>query len=690
MSSEFRLGTDTGGTFTDLIVNGDRIYKSSTTPDDPVRGILNVLSVAAEDLGLSRRQLLERTVQFVHGTTRATNAVINGETARTAFFVTAGHPDILLWREGGRMKTFDFRQAYPEPYIPRALTFEIPERVGSQGEVVKPLDEEAVIATIKRAAEAKVEAVAVCLLWSIVNPVHEIRLGELIAKRLPGVPFTLSHELNPSIREYRRASSAAIDASLKPLMGSYLNSVSERLRAEGLPRDALVVTSAGGVLPAADVGASPIHSLASGPAAAPVAGRRFAAAVGATDAAIVTDAGGTSFDVSLVRKGQIPWTRETKIGRSYLGPMTGFPSVDVKSIGAGGGSIAWVDAGGLLHVGPESAGAVPGPACYGKGGIRPTATDACLVLGYLDPNFFLGGAMPLYLEKAIRAVDKHVATPLGIGVREAADAIITVSIEHMVNAIEDIAINQGVDPRMSSIVVGGGSGGFYGGGILKRLKASQAIVPQGGAALSAVGALISDLTNQFAETLPASTARFPMDEVNALLDRLEARAKAFLDAIGEGTASREIAFTVEARYPQQMWDLEVPLPRPRFRSAEDVAQLKDAFHAVHRDVLSIADPNSEVETMTWRARARARFPDLDIDRPWPQAASASEGVTTRSMYFAEIGDVAGKVYRDATLAPGASVAGPAIIESQATSIVVNPGVFATRDASGSILLTLAS
>ena len=371
------------------------------------------------------------------------------------------------------------------------MTYEIAERIGSQGEVVKPLDEAATIETIRRAGAARVEAVAVCLLWSIVNAAHEKRLGELIAEHLPGVPFTLSHALNPSIREYRRASSAAIDASLKPLMGTYLKSVSARLRAEGLPRDVLVVTSAGGVLPAIDVGASPIHSLASGPAAAPVAGRRFAAAVGAREAVIVTDAGGTSFDVSLVRKGQIPWTRETKIGRSYLGPMTGFPSVDVKSIGAGGGSIAWVDAGGLLHVGPESAGAVPGPACYGKGGTRPTATDACLVLGYLDPDFFLGGAMPLYPEKAIEAVIEHVANPLGIGVREAADAMITLSIEHMVNAIEDIAINQGVDPRGSSIVIGGGSGGFYGSAILKRLKASQAIVPQGAAALSAVGALIS-------------------------------------------------------------------------------------------------------------------------------------------------------------------------------------------------------
>jgi N-methylhydantoinase A len=687
MIPEFRLATDTGGTFTDLIVNGNRLYKSSTTPDDPVRGILDVVAVAAADIGITSRQLLERTVQFVHGTTRATNAVINGETARTAIFLTAGHPDILLWREGGRVGTFDFSTPYPDPYIPRRLTYEVPERIGAQGEVVKPLDELAAINLIKQAEAAGVEAVAVCLLWSIINPTHEKMLGSLIAANLPGVPFTLSHELNPSIREYRRASSAAIDASLKPLMGAYLGSLGERLRGEGLPQDVLVVTSAGGVLPSADVGKSPIHSLASGPAAAPVAGRRFAAGIGSLDNVIVTDAGGTSFDVSLVRKGVIPWTRETRIGRSYLGPMTGFPSVDVKSIGAGGGSIAWVDAGGLLHVGPESAGAAPGPACYGKGGVRPTVTDACLVLGYLDPQFFLGGAMTIHSELSRNAVETHVATPLGMSLDEAAAAIVTLATEHMVNAIEDIAINQGVDPRQASIIVGGGSGGFYGSAILKRLKALHAIVPQAAAALSAMGALISDLTNDFAETVHASTAHFPIKKVNETLERLEKRANAFLAAVADSSASTDITFSVEARYPQQMWDLEVPLPFSRFKGQEDVDALKASFHKVHQDVLSIADIGSEVETITWRARARARLPEVNVDSPWPIKAQSAEPAGSRRMFFAGDGVVDGKVYRDSGLTAGMSVQGPAVIESSATTIVIVPGVAAKRASSGSILLT---
>lgn len=690
MPEKFRLAIDTGGTFTDLIVNGNRLYKSPTTPDDPVRGILNVLSVAASDLGLSRRELLSRTSEFIHGTTRATNAIINGETARTAIFVTKGHPDILLWREGGRVGTFDFGHPYPEPYIPRALTYEISERIGSGGEVVQSLDEEDAVVIIKRAAAARVEAVAICLLWSIVNNTHERRLGELLGKHLPGIPFTLSHELNPTIREYRRASSAAIDASLKPLMGAYLGSISSRLKEEGLSREVLVVTSSGGVLPAASVGDRPIHSLASGPAAAPVAGRRFAAAAGATDTAIVTDAGGTSFDVSLVRRGTIPWTRETRIGRSYLGPMTGFPSVDVKSIGAGGGSIAWVDEGGLLHVGPESAGAVPGPACYGKGGTRPAVTDACLVLGYLDPSFFLGGTMPLDPKRAEEAINEHVAGPLGLATKEAAAAIVTVTTEHMINAIEDIAISQGVDPRVASIIVGGGSGGFYASTILQRLKAPQAIVPEGAAALSAIGALISDLTSEFAETLPASTADFPLDRVNNVFGRLQKRAAEFLAGVTDDSASTEITFSVEARYPQQIWELEVPLANDEFRGPEDVEKLRTTFHKVHEAVLSVADSDSEVEAVTWRARARAELPSIDLEQPWPLSHFDSKPRHGRAMFFPGSGLVNGRVYRSSGLETGALIHGPAVIEAVATTIVIVPGTCAQRLASGSILLTLNS
>jgi N-methylhydantoinase A len=335
-----RLACDTGGTFTDLVVeDGDRIqfFKASTTPDDPVRGVLDSIKLAADHYGVATRELLARATAFVHGTTRAINAILTGSTAKTAFLTTEGHRDVLVIREGGRIEPFNFRVPYPEPYVPRRLTFEIPERVNAEGRVLKPLDEAAVLAVVERLKALKVEAVGVCLLWSIVNAQHERRLGELLAKHLPGVPVTLSHELNPTLREYRRASATVIDASLKPLMFAYLDGLTNRLRDAGFNGRTLMVTSQGGIMDAEAVARAPIHSINSGPAMAPVAGRFYAGRDFGNAIAIVADTGGTSYDVSLVRDGRIPWTRETWLGQRFRGHMTGFPSVDVKSIGAGGG-----------------------------------------------------------------------------------------------------------------------------------------------------------------------------------------------------------------------------------------------------------------------------------------------------------------------------------------------------------------
>jgi N-methylhydantoinase A len=404
-----RFAVDTGGTFTDLIVEdndgGLHMYKAATTPDDPIRGVINSLENAAAGLNTNLASLVRQGELFIHGTTHAINAIVTGNTAKTAFLTTEGHRDILVFREGGRMEPFNFTVPFPQPYVPRALTFEVPGRILADGTEMTPFDEASVLGTIEELKNHQVEAVAVCLLWSIVNPAHEDRVGELLAEHLPGVPYTLSHVLNPSLREYRRASSAAIDASLKPLMSAYMHNLSGRLREAGFGGRVLIVTSQAGVMDADDIAETPIHLINSGPSMAPVSGRYFARVDEASDSAVIADTGGTTYDVSLVRRGRIPWTRETWIGEPYRGHMTGFPSVDVKSIGAGGGSIAWVDEGGMLHVGPQSAGAVPGPACYGQGGDKPTVTDAALVLGYLDPEFFLGGAMALDVDAARQALD---------------------------------------------------------------------------------------------------------------------------------------------------------------------------------------------------------------------------------------------------------------------------------------------
>ncbi|MCZ6844732.1 MAG: hydantoinase/oxoprolinase family protein, partial [Alphaproteobacteria bacterium] len=468
-----RFACDTGGTFTDLIVEDDRgglhMYKASTTPTDPVKGVLDALALAAVDMDLSLADLLAQGDMLIHGTTHAINAIITGNTAKTAFLTTAGHPDILVLREGGRIEPFNFVAPYPEPYIPRALTFEVPERIDSAGGVHTPLDEGAVVAIAEELKARVVEAVAVCLLWSIYNPAHELRVGELLEEHLPGVPYSLSHQLNPALREYRRASSTAIDASLKPLMGRYLGGLTERLTEAGFSGRTLVLTSQGGMLDASDLAQKPIHAINSGPSMAPIAGRNYARLDSKAPNVIIADTGGTTYDVSLVRQGRIPLTKETWIGQPFRGHMTGFPSIDIKSVGAGGGSIAWVDAGGLLHVGPQSAGAVPGPVCYGAGGAEPTLTDACLTLGYVDPDYFLGGTMQLDAGAAAKAVEDKVANPLDVSVMEAAAAIVSVATENMVQAITDITVNQGIDPADSVLIGGGGAAGLNSVFIARRL-----------------------------------------------------------------------------------------------------------------------------------------------------------------------------------------------------------------------------
>jgi N-methylhydantoinase A len=683
-----RIAVDVGGTFTDLVCEYKdgrfAIHKSPTTPGDPAQGMLDALDLAAEQAQTTVHELLQTVELFVHGTTRATNAIINGDTARTALLVTEGHPDILLWREGTRVNTFDYAQQNPEPYVPRQHTFEVPERIDAQGNVVKALDERVVAELLENLRSLGVEAVAVCLLWSILNGAHERRIGELIETHLPGIPYTLSHVLTPVVREYRRASAASIDASLKPVMSDYLDGVASRLAAAGLRGRLLMMTSSGGVRDLEDVARTPIHSTASGPAAAPVAGRHYAERDAGSDTAIVTDAGGTSYDVSLVRRGTIPWTREARLGISPYGHMTGFPSVDIRSIGAGGGSIAWVDDGGVLNVGPRSAGAVPGPAAYGRGGTEPTVTDASLIVGYLDPEFFLGGRMRLDFEAAAEALSRAVAGPLGMSLEEAAAAVLELQVEHMVGAIEAITLDQGVDPRSAVLIAGGGSAGFYSVAIAKRLGCAQVVVPEMAAALSATGALLSDLSAEYYATSLTTTSDFDFDTVNAILDNLELQCGRFIDEAAAISAGSAIHYAVEARYRDQIWELDVPFDKPRFEDARDVAELRHAFDRVHEEILAHVDPDSDVEFVTWKTRVECRLRSEPITTP--DTDIGSKRATQRAVYFHDTGHLDTTIVDLDSLPVGETVHGPAIIQSPVTTVVIDPGAVASRTETASIVI----
>jgi N-methylhydantoinase A len=684
----YRIAVDTGGTFSDVVLTNEAggvwVDKAVTTPSRIFEGVGAALDHAAARVGLETRALLADTEVFVYGTTRSTNAIITGDTAPTAFLTTEGFPDVLTLREGGKLNPFDFRRSYPRAYVPRRLTFEVPERVASDGSVRRPLDEPRARELIRSLPELGVEAVAVSLLWSIANPVHEARLGELVEEEAPGLPYTLAHRLNPIIREYRRASSTAIDASLKPLMGAHLDAMARDLRTAGFDGQLLVVTSFGGVLEVDDVAARPIYSVNSGPSLAPNAGRLHAPD---ERDLIVCDMGGTSFDVSVVRDGYVKFTRETWLGEPFVGHITGLSSVDVRSIGAGGGSIAWIDPGGLLRVGPQSAGAMPGPACYARGGTEPTVSDAAVALGYLDPAYFLGGRIALDPQRARDAVRSRIAEPLGMSVERAAWAILSVANEHMVTAIREITVNDGIDPRDCLVVAGGGAGGMTIGRILEELGVDRVLVPRTAGALSATGAAFSDAVAEFSLSLRSDTDDFDAEGVNAGLARLDADMDAFLDRLGTPASRRRKEFFVEARYPYQVWELEVPLDTARFEQPEDVARMTAAFHAVHERVFAVSEPGQQIECIYWKGRATALLERPEPTRPEPASGPLLPPHAVEPAFFGEDAPRPTPRYHGEGLAPGHTLSGPAIVEERTTTVVVYPGWSLLVDADGNYLLT---
>lgn len=686
-----RFAVDTGGTFTDLIVgeaDGSlSMHKAPTTPSDPVSGVIDVMKVAAKQSGEPLSAYLGRGELLVHGTTHAINAIITGRTARTAFLTTIGHPDTLVFREGGRQDSFNFNVPYPEPFVPKSLTFEIDERILSNGSIRQPLNEGKVVDVLGQLKASGVEAVAVCLLWSIVNPQHELAVGRLIEKHLPNVPYTLSHRINPSIREYRRAMSTCIDASLKPIMGAYMSSLDRRLREVGFLGRLLVVTSQGGVMDAAQVAESPVHLINSGPSMAPVGARAYCT-TDSTQTLIVGDTGGTTFDVSLVRNGRIPRTRETWLGKALSSHMTGMPSVDTKSIGAGGGSIAWVDSGGLLHVGPISAGAVPGPAAYGQGGTRPTVTDAAIAVGHIDPHHFLGGRMRLDRDAALEAIRRDVADPLGQSVEEAAAAIVELATEHMVQAILDITVNQGIDPTEAAFVAGGGAAGLNCVAIGKRLGCRWVLVPETGAALAASGALVSDLVAHFQAMFHTASGNFDIEGVNTVLARLEQRCHEFRHKAGPDAAFIGIDWSTEARYPDQAWEIEVPLRHDRFTGPSDVGGLVEDFHRTHQEIFAVSDHASPIEAIGWSAAVHCRIGPQEPGRM--RVSNIGAQLARRRTYFRGHGWLNAAVHRLETLGNEETIVGPAIIESGFTSIVVDPGATALRNPNGTLVVDVRS
>lgn len=690
----YRISVDTGGTFTDaVIVRGTEIVavgKAPTTYGRLSEGFCGAIEVAANALNMDMRDLLRRTERLVFGTTHAVNALLQRKTAKTALLVTDGFPDVLLFREGGRSEDllFEYNVEYPDPHIPRRHTFEVPERIDAEGGVTRALDDEPVRMLLRQIRGAGFEAVAVCLIWSVVNPAHELRIGELIEQELPGVPYTLSHQLLRIVREYRRASATAIDASLKPLVQRSLDDLTKDLREWGYEGTILVSTSAGGCVPISQAAEQPVYLLKSGPAMAPVAGRTFERIEDLGPDIIVADTGGTSFDVGLIRAGEIVFTRETWFGPVGTGDLLAMSSVDIRSIGAGGGSIASVDTGGLVNVGPRSAGSEPGPACYGKGGLEPTVTDAAAVLGYLQPDYFLGGRMTLDVEAARMAVTT-VADRLSVTPEQAANGIVRVANEAMIDAIRGLTLNVGLDPRENVLVAGGGAAGLNIVPIARELGIRKVLVPRAAGALSACGMQFSDISFQHSASILARSGAFDREAVNAVLDEVEAALDTFVtQAKGEADAIWVKEFRGEARYAGQVWEVDFKLPSDRIRDDADVDATVTAFHEAHERLFTFADDINEIEFINWIGRVNGKFPNTDqLSGVISESAPECEPSALRSAWFDGVEHEI-SIYNDDVLVPGIDVTGPAIIVAPTSTLVLYPGSSAVVTAANNFLVTI--
>jgi N-methylhydantoinase A len=673
---------DIGGTFTDLVVHshegGLDIFKSPTTPGEFEKGFMNVLALAAEHYGLALAEFLARSELIVHGTTVSTNALVEGKTAPVGLICNAGHPDVLTIREAPRKRAFTVHIDYPQPYVPRNRTYEVHGRIDALGRELEPLVESDVTAAIEYFRRCEVQAIAVSLLWSIVNPAHERRVLDIIAAAWPQIPVTLSHEINPIPREYRRTISTAINASLFPVVSAYMRRLADALRAAGYRRDLLIANCVGGMMPPDEIVKRPIYSVMSGPTLAPVA----ALALSAVPNIIVADMGGTTFDVSAIRNRQIVVSPESTFGMEMLG----IPKIDVRSVGAGGGSIASIDAGGLLKVGPRSASAHPGPACYGLGGNLPTVTDANLVLGIIDPDYFLGGRMKLDREKAEQVIGT-LAQQLRVDLLSAAWAIYTTINHNMIAAIEDVTVNEGIDPRESYMISGGGATACHIGDMCRIIAIRSFMVPKLAAGLSAYGGLLSDIRWEETATLHTNSRKFDAAGVDRLLLELKHRGDRFLERAGVAPAARSFSYAFQGRYLFQSWDIEVTFELGESgMTPADLPRLAAAFHAQHEAIYTIKDVVEVVEFTTWKVRAigdtggRRRH-----DAVLPVQASRTSPASHREVYLGRNRQRL-PVYNGSILGSGAVIAGPAIVEETTTTMLLLQDQLATTDHYGNYLI----
>ena len=682
----YRIGVDVGGTFVDFALcdgGGEiAVHKVPAEPADLAGSIMRGIADLAEQRRTDVSTFLGRMDLVVHGTTVATNAVLTGRGCRTGLLTTKGTRDALEMRRGIKEEPLDNKYEAPPPLVPRYLRLPVDERVDWSGKVLAALDDASLEAAVQALKTHEVDAAAVCLMHAYANEAHERQVAARLREALPDVYLTVSSELLPQLGYYNRVSTAVLNSYVGPLLKSYLVSLAARLAGAGFAGQLLIMNSAAGLMTPEEIIPRAAAALLSGPAAAPVAARVYAGAAGASHCAVI-DMGGTSLDISLASGGEPLEVSEGRVGRY----ATALPMIDIRTLGAGGGSIAWIDAGGGLQVGPQSAGAVPGPACYGKGGVLPTCTDVDLLLGYVDPDYFLGGRLGLLREPAERAVREHLAEPLAISMEEAAVAAFEVVNAGMAAGIRDMIVDHGLDPEAMPMVVGGGAGPVHAAAVAMELGIRTVVAPRESGVFCAVGMLFADLKHDLVRSYCASGDRLEPERWRSLFAAMADQGRGTLES--EGAHSDEVAvrFSADLRYLRQIHELSLPVDESLAECLR-IDDLHDRFDTLHEELFGYRLPEEPLEVVNLRVRCVARRPRPELPRARITGAAtpAPDGVrraySPGEMCFREFA-----VYRGESMGGGCRLQGPAIVELPQTTLVV-PAAFAlTLDDAGSFILT---
>jgi N-methylhydantoinase A len=663
----FTIGIDVGGTFTDLVAIDEAgitaFAKSPSTPSDQSIGVMAGLEELARRLRLSRPQMLAVTERIVHGTTVATNALLERKGAKVALLTTDGHRDVVEMREGLKGDRYDLRSPPPEPLVPRNLRLGVRERLKASGEIAIPIEEKSLTAAIAAIRESGATSVAVCFLHSYLNPVHEIAAVERLARELPDVSISRSSDVLPQIKEYERVSTTIVNAYVGPLVRHYLSKLEQRLKEAGFKGSLFIVLSHGGMAPVEEASRLAAGTVLSGPAGG-VSGARHCARLLDVSDLVPFDMGGTSTDISLISEGRASLSAEGMLA----GQRIALRSLDIASIAAGGGSIASVDPGGTLRVGPESAGSVPGPACYGNGGLAATVTDANVVLGYLDAAAFMGGQRPLDSAAAETVIDQ-IAASLDLSRLQAAAGIYRMINLKMADGIRLMTLRRGVDPRRFTLLSFGGAAGLHAVEVARELEIKRIIVPTTASVLSAWGMLTSDVRYEASRTHYGTGSRISAGEVRSLYAELDQQAAGRLRAWFNGPIT--IQRSAEMRYGEQIFEIDVPFDDIDWDAASLVDQIENCFHQRHEELYTYASRGQEVVFVNARVAAIGEVARTGREERSTPKAAPCKPRTARPAFFGAWRE--SPVYFLDDLRAGHSFTGPAIVQAETTTVLIGAG-----------------